>query len=168
MAYTADHLMMLVSVFEIQQLGLPAERAIATVKIGWDYLKVGYGVAFELQDQFKPLGEKILGQIFGRALKEMQFEPDIPGSAEGIPFALAITETEFARQVSLPSPNRLSYGYVILDLSNIIRSVRNAAVHVGGVKDTDLGVELLNWASHNGGYIRGGHPLKPEADDDRD
>lgn len=162
MVYTADHLMMLVCVFELQQFGLPAERAIITVKIGWDYLKVGFGVAIELQDQFKPHTEKILGQIFGRALKELQFEPDIPGSAEGIPFALAITATQFARQISRPSGGRFSYGYVLLDLSDIVQSVRSACVNVGGVKDTDFGLELSNWATHNGGYIRGGHPLKSE------
>ncbi len=165
MGYSADHLMMLVTAFEVQQIGLPAERAISTVNIGWAYLKVGYGVAFDLQDQFQPNKEKIFAQIYGRALKELQFEPDIPGSASGIPFAVAITATAFVRQLSWESGSRLSYGHVLLDLSDIVRSVRSACINFGGVKDTDFGIELSTWSKYQGGYIRGGHPLHAEEAD---
>ncbi len=165
MGYSADHLMMLVTAFEVQQIGLPAERAISTVNLGWDYLKVGYGTAFDLQDQFKPNKEKILAQIYGRALKELQFEPDIPGTASGIPFAVAMTATAFAQQLNWESGSRLSYSHVLLDLSDIVRSVRSACTNFGGVKLTDFGVEFLTWSKYKGGYIRGGHPLHSEEAD---
>ena len=165
MVYSADHLMMLVTAFEVQQIGLPAERAIKTVNMGWAYLKVGYGAAFDLQDQFKPNKEKILAQIFGGALKELQCEPDIPGPASELLILVAVTATAFAQQLSRESGGRLSYGHVLLDLSDIVSSVRGACTNFGGVKETDFGAEFSTWSKYRGGYIRGGHPLHPEEAD---
>lgn len=163
MSYTADHLFMLVTTFELQQIGLPAERAILAVNTGWDSLKVGYGVAFDLQDRFEPIGEKILAQVFGRSLKELQFvlEPELLALG-GARYARATTASAFASRLARSSSNRLSYSYVLLDLSDIFKSVRSACFNFGGVTVDEFGGEFCEWSLHKGGYIDGGHPLHPE------
>lgn len=163
--YSADHLLMLVTVFELQQIGLPADRAIKTVLAGWDGLKVGFGVAFQLQDQFKPSAEKVLGWIHGRALRDMQFELRPPLHHAGIPFATAITASAFTQRLQQTSAKRMSYSYLVLDLSDITRSVVAACTDAAGLDEVDLGLELHRWAEHEGGYIQGGHPLHPKEEE---
>lgn len=163
--YSADHLLMLVAVFELHQIGLPADRAIKSVLAGWDGLKVGFGVAFQLQDQFTPSDEKVLGWIQGRALRDMQFEPRPPMQHAGIPFATAITSSAFTQMLQKASAKRMSYSYLVLDLSDIIRSVVAACANAAGLDDVELGLELHRWAEHGGGYIQGGNPLHPKDDE---
>ncbi len=160
--YSAEHLLMLVSVFELQQIGLPADRAIKTASVGWDYLKVGYGVAFQLQDQIETVSEKILGWIHGRMLGDLQLEQRLPFQHAGTPFAHAITATAFHQKLQHKSHKRMAYSYVVLDLSDIIGSVMYACEHYAGIDEVELGLELHRWAEHKGGYIEGGHPLKQE------
>lgn len=161
-SYTAEHMLMLVSVFELQQVGLPAERAIKTVLAGWDYLKVGYGVAFQLQDQFDPIDEKIFGWIHGRALRDLQFELQIPFHHAGIPSASAITGTELVIRLQRVSPASMQHSFLVLDLSGIVQSVVQSSVNSAGIDDVTLGLELHEWAEHKGGYLTGFHPLKPK------
>lgn len=167
MGYSAEHLFQLITVFELQQIGLAADRAIQTVLNAWSYLQTGFGVAFALQDSFTPTRERILGWIHGRALRELQVVPDAPLGAAGIPFATAITVTSFKTALDRLSKGGLSNSYVLLDLSDIVASVVEAG-RAGGVYDTDLGPDMWEWTKVNGGYIAGGNPLLPESRDELD
>lgn len=155
---------MLVTVFELQQIGLPADRAIKTVEAGWDELRVGYGVAFELQDQFDPLAEKIFGWIHARSLRELQVD-NRPFAGAKMLAASAIREREIKRIMASLDQNKSSYSYVLLDLSSVMNSVVYACRNVAGVNDIDLGAELNEWSKHKGGSIRGGHPLHTREDE---
>ena len=158
--YSAEHLLMLISVLELQQIGLPADRAIKTLEAGWRDLKGGYGAAYELQDRFPRDqvidDEKIFGWIHVRALSEMQLPPPNLPFEVHIPVATVIT----ASALQQPRSNRrMSYSFVLLDLSDIVRSVCDACLHDAGIDVLQFGTELLQWFE-DAGYVAGGHPLQ--------
>lgn len=163
-SYSAEHLFMLVTVFELQQIGLAAERAIETVTRSWRQIRYGYGVAFELIDTFdKPTDEKIFGIVYGRSLADLQFQDPLIGPGEGRPMSVAITATALRVGLANHAPASKSFGKILLDFSDIMESVLRAAESVGGVSRHDE--EIASWRNDKDATLPGMHLLRKANDD---
>ena len=144
MGYSAEHLFMLVSAFELISFGMPAKFATDLVVRHWTHFSAGYGLAslnersFETPNRY----EQVLAVLTVRSMAEIQF---FPVFSEG-ESSVTIMDEAAARPLLSPHKYHRDYSQLFMGLTLIVRRVLEAASNVAGVEEASVyNDEFLTW-----------------------
>jgi len=157
MIYGAEHLLMLVSAFELIGTGIPAQLACNLVTTHWATLAGGYALA-AVASRGGGRAEPILAVIAVKTMHEIQFGRS--GSVK--PSGVAIFDV-FAFEHMLRPPNYdRSKTHIVLSLDTLLREVLTAGRNQAGIVDAWSRSEVFHgWLPSGrvpGFYFKGRYP----------
>lgn len=133
MEYTGEHLLMLVTVFELIGFGLPAQTAANTVSDHWAKFASGYALA-ALQDRRFRVKERdqVLAILWLQSLHEIQFDPKW---TEVNPSSLKICDETAAKRELRPYKFDQHHTRLFLSVGKLLTRVLQIAKEQAGVAD---------------------------------
>lgn len=145
MAYSADHLLQMVTAFElIGGTQIPAKSATDLVTRHWRSFAVGYAITFTRR---RPGGERIFAWIVSKAFGNLQIESDKRDNlftVAGASSLIVAGEASFIGIFTGLNPRRRSHVYPVFCLTDLLRSVARGA-EAAGVVDFWRDSEIAEW-----------------------
>lgn len=159
MTYTAEHLFMLVTVFEILGFGLPAQTACKLVTLHWEHFSAGYALTALQRRRFREGDkEQVLAVVYVHSLYEIQFSQY--GSAEFS--SVKICDRGAAEQELVTTRYTREHSRLIISVSGLFDRVLDIArTRTGVVGATIYDKEYHGWlplADARGYNFKGYYP----------